>query len=226
MKKQTSNGEPFFFYYSLIILIMVVGAFGINAWINTQALPPILPIVIVHGIFMIAWYSLVVVQTRLIALKNYNMHILLGKSSIILAIGIILSGIMMTLDSYARSGRVDIVTVNVFMTINFITLYSSAIYLRKQPDYHKRLMLFASIAMLLPALGRITQAAGINDFLSLPLWLLLTIIPILYDKKTIKRVHKATILGIALIISGMVLTIGLMDFSSWVRFLESVLGKG
>ena len=226
MATQKLNGESFFFYYSSIILTIVLCAFGVNALINSDDLPPILPIVIVHGIFMIAWYALVVVQTRLILQRNHNTHIILGKSSIVLAVGIVISGIMMTLDSYVRSSSVDIVTINLFITINFIILYTLAIYRRKHSDKHKRLILFASIAMMLPALGRITQAASINDFLSLPMWFILMLAPVLYDLKTLKRVHKTTFLGISLIIIGVVLAISLMDSSSWVKFLESTIGKG
>jgi len=80
---------------------------------------------------MLAWYTLVVVQTRLIIHKNHSLHITLGKSSIALAAGIVISGIMMTLESYARSSRVDIVTVNLFILFNFIFLYTLALYRRK-----------------------------------------------------------------------------------------------
>ena len=176
MTTKQLKGEPFFFYYSSIILTMIVVAFGFNALINMDDLLPISPVVIVHGIFMIAWYTLVVVQTRLIIRGNHNVHIILGKSSIALALGMVISGIMMTLDSYTRSNSVDIVTVNLFITINFIILYTLALYRRRHSDQHKRLMLFASIAMILPALGRITQAASINDFLALPMWLILMIV--------------------------------------------------
>jgi len=205
---------------------MIVVAFGFNALINMDDLPPISPVVIVHGIFMIAWYTLVVVQTRLIIRGNHNVHIILGKSSIALALGMVISGIMMTLDSYTRSNSVDIVTVNLFITINFIILYTLALYRRRHSDQHKRLMLFASIAMILPALGRITQAASINDFLALPMWLILMIAPVLYDLKTLKKVHQATYLGIALIIIGMVFTVSLMEASSWIKFLEVTIGRG
>jgi hypothetical protein len=226
MPQQGYKSPSFFYSYSLIILSIVVFAFGINAFVNTAILPPILPMVIVHGILMLIWYTLVVVQSRLIAKRNINLHKILGKSSIILAVGIVISGIIMTLDSYDRSSRVDVVTINLFITINFIVLYSLAIFRRRQSDKHKRLILFASIAMMLPALGRITQAAGINDFLSLPMWVLLMLVPVIYDIKTIKRVHQSTILGITLIIIGLVLTITLMENPTWQGTIESIIGKG
>lgn len=226
MSIRKQKGEPFFFYYNLMILILVVAAFGTNAMINFEDLPPMIPLVIVHGIFMFGWYGLVVVQAGLIKKSNQHIHSILGKSSMALAGAIVISGILMTLDSYTRSGRVDIVTVNLFMTINFIVLYSLAIYKRRHAIEHKRLILFSGIAMMLPALGRITQAANINDFISIPMWLILLLIPLFYDLKKSKKIQKSSVLGISLIIIGIVLTLSLMEYSGWVKFLESTIGQG
>lgn len=226
MSTQKLKGEPFFFYYSSIILAIVVFAFGGNAFINLEDLPPISSVVIVHGILMLFWYTLVVVQTRLIIQRNHSLHITLGKSSVVLAVGLVISGIMITLESYARSSRVDIVTVNLFITINFIILYSLALYWRKDSNKHKRLILFASVAMILPALGRITQAASINDFLSLPLLLILLFVPAVYDFRTLRKIHTTTILGISLIIIEIALSVFLMESPSWIKFIEVTIGNG
>ena len=83
--------------------------------------------------------------------KNHALHMKLGLLSVGLAIVILLSGIAMTLDTYVRLGRADIVAVNLFITINFFILYTLAFVKRKNPAAHKRLMLYASISMILPA---------------------------------------------------------------------------
>ena len=57
---------------------------------------------------MTVWYALVVVQSGLIMRDNHRLHMTLGEMSISLALGIVISGIMVTLESYGRSGRVDI----------------------------------------------------------------------------------------------------------------------
>jgi hypothetical protein len=224
MSSKNLKSEPFFFYYNTAILIIVVCGFGINALINLEKLPPASPIVFIHGACMVAWYALIVIQAGLIRSGNHALHITLGKSSIILAIGILISGIIMTLESYTRSANVGIVTVNIFIFINFIILYTLALYRRKISDLHKRLMLFASLAMILPALGRITQAMNINDFLSIPMWLLLLFIPLIYDFRSLKKVHKATLLGIILIVLGIAFTVGLMESTSWAQFLKNNIG--
>jgi hypothetical protein len=226
MSSDKLKREQFFFYFNLLILIIVFGAFGVNGFVNFEDLPPISLIVIIHGIFMFAWYTLVVVQAKLIRQRNYNVHITLGKLSIALAAGIVISGILMTLDSYARSSRVDIVTVNLFITINFIILYSLALLRRRQADKHKRLILFAGIAMILPALGRIAQAADINEFITILFLLIIMLIPVIYDVRTLRRIHKTTILGIALIIVGIALTVNLIESSNWIQFLEATIGRG
>jgi len=79
--------------------------------------------------------------------------------------------------------------------------------------------------MILPALGRITQAANINDFLAIPLWLILLLVPVVYDFRAVRKIHKATILGIALIIIGIVLTVVLIESPSWSRLLEATIGS-
>jgi hypothetical protein len=224
MPTRKLNGEPFFFYFSVVILILVIGGFGSNAMVNFEDLPPLLPIVYIHGIIMLIWYTLVVVQTSLIRSGNRSLHMILGKTSSVLALGIIFTGILMTLNTYERSARVDIVTINIFLIINFIILYSLAFYRRKYSDKHKRLILFASLSMILPALGRITQAFSINDFISIPLLLVLMLAIVVYDLRTLKKVHKTTILGIVLIIVGIAFTIGLMDSKRWAQLLESTIG--
>jgi hypothetical protein len=226
MPSKSTKGEPFFFYYSLVILIIVVGAFGVNALIKFEELPPVTSTVIFHGTIMIAWYALVVVQPGLIIQNNHRRHIAFGKASILLAVGVVVSAGLITIESYLRTGRSDVVAGNLFMIINFIILYSLAIYRRRHSEYHKRLVLFASIAIILPSLGRIAQATNINEFITLPILLLLMVVPLIYDSRTLREVHRATVLGIALVIAGIALAISLIESPAWSKFLEATIGNG
>ena len=226
MSAQKPIGKSFFLYYNLILLILVVGAFGINGIINLEKLPTFSALVIIHGLIMFLWYGLVVFQAMLIKHGKHNIHFLLGRTSIALAAGIIITGVMMSVESYQRSGDPTAFTVNLPITINFIILYSLAIYRRKYSDRHKRLILFSSIAIIIPALGRIIQAADIDGFLSIPMWLVLLIFPIVYDLRTLKKVHRTTLFGTILIILGIALTVVLLGSPSWIQFLESNIGTG
>ena len=48
MSSDKLKREQFFFYFSLLILIIVFGAFGVNGFVNFEDLPPISLIVIIH----------------------------------------------------------------------------------------------------------------------------------------------------------------------------------
>lgn len=80
MAPEKLKRDQFFFYFNLLILVIVVGAFGVNGVVNYEDLPPISTIVIIHGIFMFAWYLLVVVQANFIRQRNYKIHMILGNS--------------------------------------------------------------------------------------------------------------------------------------------------
>ncbi len=181
MSAQKNKGEPFFLYYNVAILILVVGSFGINGMVNFEKLPAFSALVITHGIIMLLWYGLVVLQGILIRQGNHKIHFTLGRASIPLAAGIIITGVMMSVDNYHRSGAPTVFTVNLPITINFMILYFLAIYRRKYADQHKRFILFSSIAIIVPAFGRIIQLAEIDGFFSIPMWLLLLLPPIVYD---------------------------------------------
>ncbi len=48
MSSNKIKGDQFFFYFNSFILIIVVGAFGANALVNFEDLPPVSAIVMSH----------------------------------------------------------------------------------------------------------------------------------------------------------------------------------
>ncbi|SEJ55998.1 hypothetical protein SAMN05192553_10584 [Cyclobacterium xiamenense] len=215
--------DPFFFYFSCLMLIIAVGGFGLNAIVNPQSIPPNSTYLVAHGTCMTLWYLLVVVQAGLIRVKNIALHKRLGKSSVVLAIGILVSGILVTINRYTRSEDAAIVMASIVMMGSFIMLYAFALYHYQRPVIHKRLILYASLAMLVPSLGRLTRAMGINEFLSLLFLILLALAPLVYDKKTLKKVQGITFIGIVTIIVGLGIIVGVGLSESWANFLASIM---
>ena len=226
MSAMKPKGEPFLLFYSILLQLIVVGGFGINGWLNTEALPPISNLVITHGVIMLIWFMLVPLQAFLIRRSSYKLHIAFGITSLGIALGIIISGTMISVDNYQRTGDPSVLTVNLPILINFTILYSTAIYRRKYSDEHKRLILFSSIAMMAPALGRISRIVGVDEFLSIPMWLVLLIVPFVYDKQRLNRIHKSTWLGAVLIVLGILFAIVTLGSSTWSQFLEYMFGRG
>jgi len=89
---------------------------------------------------------------------------------------------------------------NFFVLAAFLCFFIAAIRsIRKQDaDSHKRFMLFASLTILLPAFGRVADVLFDSAEPSLIMFLVIVIVlPIVYDKVTGQRIHKATFFGIA-----------------------------
>lgn len=224
MSVQQTKRTKFFFYYASIILLTVVGGFGTHAVLKPANLPPASSAVLFHATFMFAWYVLFVIQSGLIPSGRHDLHMRLGKMSLLVALGIIISGIMVTFVHYFRKPEGLVFISGFINVINFGILYGLAVLWRKHPAWHKRLMLFAGLAMMGPALTRIVRAADINEFAVLLMWLFMMLIPVLYDFTSIKKVHKATLLGIALILVGIILMVNVGMSPAWERFLANRLG--
>lgn len=148
----------------------------------------------------------------------------LGKMSVALALGVVITGILISIAHYLRKPEGLVFMGGLVNMANFSLLYGSAVFMRNRSDWHKRLMLFAGIAMMAPVLARVVRAADLNEFAALPMWLLLIFVPAIYDLTSSRKVHKATLLGIALIIGGIVIMITIGMSSAWTTFLKSTLG--
>lgn len=213
----------FFFYLNLIILILVSLGFALNALTNPQSLPPAKPIIWIHGAIMFLWYLWIVIQSGLVQRKKIKLHQTLGFASILLALGILVSGLAMTVVHYDRPDAQLFATINTFIVINFSILYALALIYKTKPEFHKRFMTLASIAAMFPGLGRIVLGLQLNEYLSVPLWIMMAIVPGAFDYYTSKRIHPASWMGGALIILGIGLTLLLIENSEWKEFLDKLI---
>jgi hypothetical protein len=209
---------------SIVMLVLIIVGFGSNSLIHFDDLPPALPIIIIHGGFMTLWFVLMLVQTYWISGKNIIAHKKLGRASLYLAAGVIITGVWVTVDHYHRLSDPVIVLLNFFAMLNFSILYILAYINRNKSMSHKRYMLLASLAMILPALGRITQVLDIEPFTTVPMWILLLLAVVLNDFVKMRQVHRSTVFGVGLIFVGIVISIALMDSQGMADFIKAMMG--
>ncbi len=225
MSTKPINGESFFYYFSGTLLITVIIAFGANIFFKNYHLTSSLALIITHGLAMLLWYILLFWQTRLIQTNNIGIHKKLGMMSIGLALIIIISGIMVAIINYQDEGEALTIMGNFSGMLNFLILYTFSIVNRFKSDSHKRLMILAGITMLSPALVRILRLFEINDFVTLPFWLLFMVVLPVYDFKKLKRIHKATLLGTGLILLTLVINIAVGMSKTWENLMNSIFGN-
>ena len=84
-------------------------------------------------------------------------------------------------------------------------------------------MTFASLAVVFPALGRIILGLNLNEYLSVPLWILLVLVIGVFDFKSQRKVHPATKIGSILIFLGIALILVLMENAAWKEFLDRLM---
>jgi hypothetical protein len=74
-------------------------------------------------------------------------------------------------------------------------LIGAAIYFRKRSDYHKRLIMLATVEFVTPAAARLTILAGLGPPVGFALCDLFLVAIVVRDLVTLRRVHPATLWG-------------------------------
>lgn len=190
-----------------------------------------------HGLLFFGWIALLIVQVSLVRRRNLRLHKRLGVAALFLAPAMAVTCTMMGLYAVSRdlaagggdSAYSQLVGVLTSMLL-FLAFVGIGLALRKRPDWHKRMMLLATIAILWPAWFRFRHflawvprpdlllAIGLADSLIL--------VAILRDALTFRRIHPAwLIFGLGLIAEHVTEAL-LYDTAPWraaARFLYTAL---
>jgi len=124
------------------------------------------PLVHIHAIVGSLWIMLFIAQATLIARRRHDLHRKLGAASLFLAAALIAIGYLTAVDA-ARAGSSPpgwddkaFLLIPLSSLVLFGSFVVAGVMNRHRPDRHKRLMLLATIALLLPALARLVRMIG------------------------------------------------------------------
>lgn len=197
------------------MLVVVALGFGrsfyLRPLLGSKPLPGYL---IVHGATMTAWYLLFLVQAVLVNIGRSDLHRKLGIAGVALAVGVLVTGVCVNLHFIPRaqasgfisspedlSFGIAFVLASISSLIPFAILIVLAVLLRKKVATHKRLMYWALVWTLGPAFTITRPLGQVLDPLVAPylpffpadlFWFAALLV---YDGKTIRRIHPATYLG-------------------------------
>ena len=175
-------------------------------------------LVAAHGGLFFLWLLVFLGQTLLIRQGSYRTHRRLGTASALLAATMVLVGyattIAMTRRGFDFSGDLDLsqdplgpINQMIFPLLDiaeFALLVGAGYALRRRSDYHKRLMLFATLA-LLPApfahfIGHIPLLKAHGTVVVIPIFLSL-IASAIYDLAAFRRIHPVSLwLGLGMFV--------------------------
>jgi hypothetical protein len=214
----------------LIFLIMFAG-FAPSFYLRGVVPPyaPYLPMsmtVLLHGLLFTGWLVLFVAQASLVSARRPDIHRRLGLAAFVMLPAMVIVGLIAALGGVARhSGPPDLspltwLAVPVLDIPVFAGLIGAALYKRRDPQAHKRLMLCALIGLTPPGTGRLP---GLQDWLTFPgvvigSQLLLLSALAIWDLRSRGRVHPVTIIATVVIVGSWVLRLAIWQSEPWLAF--------
>ena len=218
--------------FPLTVLLGFARTYYLKVAFGTAPLPSML--VHVHGALMTTWVAFFIAQVWLIRSKNHRTHMKFGMLGIALAIAMVVVGFF-TAVAAAKYGSpssppgippLGFLVVPFFDIAMFAGLFAAAIYYRKRPADHKRLMLLTAINFLPPAVARFPFepfiSAGPLLFFGVPAALMIVLLVL--DTRKNGTVNKPFLIGSLILIASYPLRLVLGGTAAWLAFAAWLTG--
>ena len=209
--------------------------------LNDDSTPLLTPSVHVHGALCTAWILLLVAQTGLIAVGRRQIHMRLGVAGVFVAAAVLVTGVLVAINSHRRTHTEltadTLADPYVFLIFPFTSVSLFALFVmlgmlnRRRPDVHKRLMMLATMNLLIPALARVvTQLTTGMGFVGAPgvvgaVLLVNVFLAALavHDYRTRGQLHPVTLWGGAFIVLTEPLRFAIGYSATWQAFARAVM---
>ncbi len=223
------------FYRAMSLLLSGITAYGFAQTVPTDLAPPGLPFLLeLHAVIFIAWMVLFIAQPALIASRNIALHRRLGWLGLFLAVAMVGLGCAAILFALRNGTLPPFYPPGLFLIrgilclAGFAGLVAAAIAQRRRAEWHKRLILCASIIVITPGLERALPVLFLGphwyvivDFVTLTIALIGPAV----DVYTRRRVHPAYWYGIGSILLMQIVT-DLVSSSPIAVVLLRAVGAG
>ena len=198
------------FYIAIGLLAILIASAGFLPGIvnGSGRTAPLTTLVVAHGAVYLMWLGLFVAQATLVATRRTQLHRRLGPLGALLAAAMIVLGyasaIAMGRRGFDLSGDLGVAADPLTFLVlplgdlaAFTVLVGAALWFRRRPEIHKRLMLLATIGTLMPAplahfIGHTPQLRAHPASIVIPIALLLSLSAI-HDRVAKGRVHPVSL---------------------------------
>jgi hypothetical protein len=212
---------------ALIVLAGFARTYYLKGFFGTPALTPFVHF---HGLVMSVWVALFFVQTRLIAAHRVALHRALGLLGCGLAVLVVFVAADATLQAAEREVAAHrIGPFHFLLGINFINLFAfavlfvAAIAWRKRSDFHKRLMLLATVNLLAPAAARICLIFTHKPYVQLAAFFLCILLCVAIDTARHRRLHPAMGWGAAFSVVMFCAIFVAVQLPAWLPLVDKML---
>ena len=208
-----ASERKFYSRMALFLAFLVLLGFGPSFYLRNivpafpRPNPTLPPAVILHGGVFTLWMVAIIAQTQLIAARKHEIHMRLGKLTMLLAVLMIPVMYLTAVWQVARANQPPFTDALTWTIVPLAVIIPFAITIwngwakRRDVQSHKRLMLSAAIMVMMgPAIGRLPIApptrGGFTFILLLGLSLFIPLF--VWDRRTVGHTHPATRLGFSM----------------------------
>jgi hypothetical protein len=222
-----------YFYFSMSLLVSLVVVYGFSHTVDQDlihATPPRPWILWAHGIVFSGWLAFFIFQSALVRTHNVKLHrktgwFGAGLGALIPVLGISTAIVMDKFNFellHAAQAKVFF-SIQSWDMIAFTGAFWLAVYWRKKPEYHRRLVLVATCAL---------TAAGFGRFPFLPAWSFyvgvdaLILLGVARDLIVSRRIHVVYRYVLPAFVAGQIVAFQLWMHHPawWVRLTNAIMG--
>jgi hypothetical protein len=160
-----------------------------------------------HAAVYVGWLAIFVTQAVLAATGRVASHIKLGRFAIGYGVLLIVVGLVTAFARFAirvRAGETAAAQAQLLGPLLdmlvFAPLFAAAIYYRRTPEVHKRLMIVATTSLLIAAVNRMPFLAEPRILLVHLLWTAPILLAMAHDFWGQRKVHPVYVLGLVVLV--------------------------
>lgn len=217
----------FFSATALLMLLTVFLGFARTYFLAGVFRAPLpSPIIHVHGALFSGWILLLIAQTSLVSAGRVDLHRRLGVAGFVLACFMIVLGVLAATNSLVRAaipvpGRDPqaFYIVSLSDLLLFAVFFFSAFRLRRNPASHKRLIFFATTALLVAPVARLPISFSYRKPAEAALFTYAFLVLLLaYDWLSTRRIHRVTLGAGVLLVFVQQLRVFIGSTGAWHSF--------
>jgi hypothetical protein len=184
------------------------------------------PLAHLHGVLFTAWVLLFIVQTALVAGRRVAVHRRLGLAGAGLAAAMSAVGVSTAVSAAARGlapegiDPLAFLAVPLFDIVLFAGFVTAALWMRRNKEAHKRLMLLAYVSIITAAIARLPGVVTYGPLAFFGLTFGFVLCGILYDLASRRRVHRVYLWGGSLFVLSVPLRLFIAGTAAWRAFAE------
>lgn len=203
----------FFFIMAAALTATIVSGFMLNLAMGRSSFAA--PLVYhLHAAVFMGWLALFMVQTALIDAGNVRLHRRIGLTALVMVPVMVAMGFAVMIASLRRTGGPFFFDQNEFLVCNsllllvFAGLVGTALAMRRDTAWHRRLMMLSLVVLTGPGIGRLLPMPLMMPHawrIHVAILLMIPVIGMIADKRRSGRVHPAWIAGMAAIAGAQIL---------------------